>query len=274
MAYLKKQIRLAAKQTARKHKTEETMELGVPLAAGNTAALYVDGDRIIKVFNERMPDGEAKREAQKQSFAYACGLAVPKVFEITQIGGRQAIIMEYVAGKTLGALMQEAPENATELLALSVEIQTGMHQKTVEEDALEPMHEKLARQIQQAGSLKAAWREALLARLYKLPVQNKLCHGDFHVFNLICTEGRTVIIDWADASAGTPYADACRTYLLYAGNSKELAEAYLELYCGRSGAKREDVLKWMPIVAGARLSENVAASEKDRLLNIVEETVF
>lgn len=248
------------------------MELGIPFATGNTAALYLSGDRVIKLFNEGLPDGEAKREAQKQSIAYACGLAVPKVYKVTQIGGRQAIAMEYVAGKTLGAFMHEAPENATKLLALSVEIQTEMHQKVV--DALEPMHEKLAWQIRQALSLPEAWREALLARLFELPAQKRLCHGDFHVFNLICTQGRTAIIDWADASAGTPCADACRTYLLYAGNSQELAEAYLELYCGKSGAKREDVLKWMPVVSGARLSENVTASEKARLLKIVEETVL
>ena len=199
---------------------------------------------------------------------------VPKVYEVTQIGGRQAIAMEYVAGKTLGALMREAPENATDLLKLSVELQTEMHQKTAGKGALEPMHEKLARQIRQALSVPEAWREALLARLFELPAQNRLCHGDFHVFNLICTKGRTAIIDWADASAGTPCADACRTYLLYAGNSPELAEAYLELYCGKSGAKRENVLLWLPILAGARLSENVTASEKARLLEIVEKAAF
>ena len=250
------------------------MELGIPFATGNTAALYVSGDRVIKLFNEGLPDDEAKREAEKQGFAYACGLMVPKVYEVTQIGGRQAIAMEYVAGKSLGALMREAPENVTDLLKLSVELQTEMHQKTAGKGALEPMHEKLAWQIRQALSLPEAWREALLARLFELPAKKKLCHGDFHVFNLICTKERTTIIDWADASAGTPCADACRTYLLYAGSSQELADAYLELYCGKSGAKREDVLKWMPVVSGARLSENVTASEKARLLKIVEETVL
>ena len=250
------------------------MELKNPIAAGNTAALYVDGDRIVKLFNEGLPAGEAKREAEKQNFAYACGLNVPKVFEVTQIGGRQAISMEYIAGKTIGALMQEAQENEAALLALSVELQIEMHQKTVEKDALPPMREKLALQIQQATSLTEAWREALLTRLFELPAQQNLCHGDFHVYNLISTTERTTIIDWVDASAGTPCADACRTYLLYAGKSQEVAEAYLELYCGKSGAKREDVLMWLPIIAGARLSENLPDKEKARLLDIVEETAF
>ena len=43
------------------------MELGIPLATGNTAALYVSGERVIKLFNEGLPDDEAKREAESKA---------------------------------------------------------------------------------------------------------------------------------------------------------------------------------------------------------------
>ena len=43
-----------------------------------------------------------------------------------------------------------------------------------------------------------------------------LCHGDFHLFNIIQDVKEDVyIIDWVDAVSGCPEADICRTYLLY-----------------------------------------------------------
>ena len=49
---------------------------------------------------------------------------------------------------------------------------------------------------------------------------------------------------------GEPLVDVCRSYVDYAVSSAEFAELYLARYCAASGAKREDVLQWLPIQAG------------------------
>ena len=99
--------------------------------------------------------------------------------------------------------------------------------------------------------------------------ESRLCHGDYHVFNLIISEAGVTIIDWVDSSAGDIKADTYRTYLLYAQYSMELANTYLRLYCEKSGLSQDDIFTWEPIIAGARLSENVASEKADRLLEIV-----
>lgn len=49
----------------------------------------------------------------------------------------------------------------------------------------------------------------------------------------------------------------------------ELADLYLRLYCAKSDLSKDEIFQWAPIIAGARLSENVSAENSDRLVEIV-----
>ncbi len=98
---------------------------------------------------------------------------------------------------------------------------------------------------------------------------SRLCHGDFHLFNLIMSENNVTIIDWVDASSGDIRADICRAYLLYSQFSMELADQYLRLYSDKSGLAKEDIFQWAPIIAGARLSEIVCTEKNERLIEII-----
>lgn len=81
------------------------------------------------------------------------------------------------------------------------------------------------------------------------------------------------VIDWVDASAGDIRADVYRTYLLYSQFSSELADIYLRLYCEKSGLLKSEVFQWAPVIAGARLSENVSSENSGRLIKIIENTI-
>lgn len=244
------------------------MDLGKPVAKGNTAELYLSGDKIIKLFHGGAPDGESAFEAEKQKYARSCGLLVPKVLDVTRINGRQAIVMEYIRGKTLGDKIKENPAEAEHFLKLSVEMQLKIH--STDAGPLELTTEKLSRQIKEARGLDTGCRSALLEKLASMPVEQKLCHGDCHVFNLVQSDHGIFILDWVDASSGNVRADACRSFLLYLQFSEELAELYLRLYCGASGLSKGEILAWAPVVAGARLSENVPAENAGRLLRIAK----
>ncbi|OAT82429.1 aminoglycoside phosphotransferase [Bacillus sp. MKU004] len=244
------------------------MNLGNPIASGNTASIYLDEGNVIKIFNELLPCGEAGYEADKQKLAYSAGLPVPKILEVKKIEGKQAIIMEYVQGKTLGELISDSPGDTGHYMDLSVDIQLKIHSMKI--DGLEPMKRKLANQIKGAGELSQRLKDVLINKLEKITFEGRLCHGDFHLNNLIMSEGGSVtIIDWIDSSSGDIRADAYRTYLLYSQISLELAELYLRSYCQKSGLSKEEIFIWAPIVAGARLSESVSNENSQRLLAIV-----
>ncbi|UTR10358.1 aminoglycoside phosphotransferase family protein [Evansella sp. LMS18] len=247
------------------------MDLGDPIAKGNTAKIYLSDNKIVKVFNDFLPSGEAIKEANKQKFAYSCGLPVPEILEVTKVNGKQAIVMEYVKGETLGDLFLKDKEQAEYYLNVSVDMQCKIHSIHPELEAIEPMYDKLQRQIENAKKLTGKQKSDLLNKLDSFTYENRLCHGDFHLFNLIQTDNQVVVIDWVDASAGDLRADVYRTYLLYSQVSNELAEMYLQVYCDKSGIQRTDILQWAPVIAGARLSENVSTENYNRLLRIVNQ---
>jgi thiamine kinase-like enzyme len=124
----------------------------------------------------------------------------------------------------------------------------------------------LASRISQSPILDDSQKGNLPELLNGFDFGTSLCHGDFHLMNLIKTNQHIVIIDWVDATLGSPEADLCRTYLLYRLHApKSFADKYLDLYCMKTNKSRDDILKWLPIIAGARLSEK-NESEKDLLL--------
>ncbi|MFG6113683.1 aminoglycoside phosphotransferase family protein [Halobacillus sp. MO56] len=246
------------------------MNLGTPIATGNTAQIYLYENKIVKVFEGSHPDTASSYEANKQKLAYSCGLPVPKIFELTTVEGKQAIIMEFIKGKTLGDMLAENKDNAEYYMNLSIDIQQSIH--TIAPDTLEPMAAKLSRQIETANQLDKRQKHSLLQQLDMMTYENRLCHGDFHLFNLIMSDNNNVtIIDWVDASAGDIRADVYRTYLLYSQFSSALADMYLQLYCKKSGISQQEIFQWAPIIAGARLSENVSSENSERLLKIVSD---
>ena len=243
------------------------MKLGTPIASGNTAKIYLSDDKVVKVFHATLPDTESSNEAFKQQYVRSLGLPVPKIVEITKIDGRQAIIMEHIKGTTLGAILMENRDQAEKYMEISVDIQRRIHQ--VVAHSLEPMSEKLTRQIKTAHLLNNDQQSALINRLDAMSFEKKLCHGDFHLFNLIVSDHDVTIIDWVDASSGDIRADVYRTYLLYSQFSVELAEMYLRLYCKKSSLLKENVFQWAPMIAAARLSEAVSTERAERLIEIV-----
>ncbi|MDM5462593.1 MULTISPECIES: phosphotransferase family protein [Bacillus cereus group] len=232
------------------------MNLGNPIAKGNTAEIYLCDNKVVKLFKECLPNTESLYEAQKQKYAYSCGLHVPKVFEVTEIQGRQAIIMEYVEGESVGELLLNNLSKAEHFISICVSIQQKIHAISVSPDEIEPMKERLYRQINSVHNLDEKQKGNILKRLDSIIFEPRLCHGDFHPFNLIMSNDAMKIIDWVDASSGDIRADVFRTYLLYSQNSVELAEMYLHIYCKKTGLLRDEIFQWAPIISAARLAEN------------------
>ncbi|MBJ8071549.1 aminoglycoside phosphotransferase [Bacillus mycoides] len=246
------------------------MNLENPIAKGNTAEIYLCDNKVVKLFEKYLPNTESLYEAQKQKYAYSRDLHVPKVFEVTEVQGRQAIIMEYVEGESVGELLLNNLNKAEHYIGLCVNEQKKIHAIRVNTDEMESMRERLERQIKSVHKFDEKQKENILNKLHSIKFEPRLCHGDFHPFNLILSKKNVNIIDWVDASSGDIRADVFRTYLLYSQSSVELAEMYLHIYCRNTGLSRDEIFQWAPIIITARLSEQVSPENEaylNRLLN-------
>ena len=236
------------------------MKLDNVIAERGKKTVYRDGDKCIKVFSEDYSKSDILNEALNQARIEETGLNIPKLYEVTVIDGKWAIVYEYIEGKTLAQLMEENPDKIDEYLDRFVDIQLEIQSKR--SPLLTKLKSKMNRKISMT-SLDATTRYELHTRLEGLPKHTKICHGDFDPSNVIITaDDKAYVIDWAHVTQGNASADVARTYLLFClEGKKEMAEKYLNIFCKKSDTAKQYVQKWMPIVAA---SQSVKGNEKER----------
>lgn len=239
------------------------------IAVRNTKTVYRDGDKVIKVFDEHYSKADILNEALNQARVEETGLNIPKLAEVIKVGGRWAIVMDYIKGKTLAQLMAENPDKLDEYLNLFVDLQMEIHSKRA--PLLNKLKDKMNRKISEAD-LTATIRYDLHTRLEAMPKHNKVCHGDFNPSNVIISDedGKAYVIDWSHATQGNASADAARTYLLFSlSGDSAVADKYLNLFCLKSDTAKQYVQKWIPIVAASQMVKG-KPEERDFLLHWVD----
>ena len=236
---------------------------------GATTKIYRDGDRAIKLYVDAPPH-EAENEAGRQTFAVEAGLPVPAVFAVRKLDESvTALDMEYIAGKPIIHEAMSIEEQRT-AIGVMVKLQCAVH--AVHATDHTRLADRLAWKITHNDFLAQPAKDSLLSLLHSLEGgSHHLCHGDFHPQNILYDGSKYWIIDWVDSTAGNPLADACRTYLIFKQYMPCSAETYLSLFCKEAGVKQEDILVWMPIIAAARLRENMSGEMRAQLVKIVEE---
>ena len=223
--------------------------------------VYDLGDKIAKVFNENKPVSDIFNEALNLARINETGIRSPRALEVTQLdNGGWALITSKVPGVTLAEKMQAEPQRFGEYLEQFVDLQIEINGYTCTQ--LNRQFDKYTRMINSLDQINATTRYNLLERLDGLKKGTAVCHGDFNPGNIIVSpDGRKFIIDWAHATQGSPASDAAMTYLLFALQSKDQADAYLELYCERADMPMQIVRQWMSIVAASELARGRKVDE-------------
>jgi len=232
------------------------------IAVRTSKTVYRDGNLVIKVFDADYSKADVLNEALNQARVEEMGLNTPSISKVIKLDGKWAIISEFIKGKTLQQLMDEHVERKDEYLEMFVNIQLEMHEMTA--PLLSKLKDRLSQKIS-VSDLDATTRYELHNRLYAMPENRKLCHGDFNPSNIIITdEGKAYIVDWAHATQGNASADAARTYLLFClAGDIDSAEKYLELLYKKNDTAKQYVKKWLPIVAA---SQSVKGKPNERKL--------
>ena len=244
-----------------------------PIAQRKNKEIYVDNDKVIKLFVEEHSQSDILNEALNQSRVdeYS-NLNVPKLVEVRKLENRWAIVSERVEGKTISQMMKEQPEKIDEYLNLFVDVQLTILSNEV--PLLNRIKEKFTRKLENATNIDENTKYELLQRLQGMKNHNKLCHGDYHPSNVIVKEDGTVyVIDWAHVTQGNASADAARTFLLFSiDNNEELAEKYLNLFANKSGIEKSHIQRWIPIVAATQMTKNIPEEQEflSKWINVVD----
>jgi aminoglycoside phosphotransferase (APT) family kinase protein len=259
-----------------------------PLAEGREAEVFRlrDGS-VLKLM--RRPDATARveREAAAMRILHDHGHRAPTVNGIVEVDGRPGLVTEFIDGPDLFTDLGTHPWKVWRAGAVMATTHVAMHE-CVAPVSLPDLHDELRRRIAGAGAfVPPGTTEAIFDLLGRLPRGDRLCHGDFHLGNLLGGWDAPVVIDWGDAARGDPLADVARTELLHRlgepppGTSgmllalipigrRTLAHRYLSVYRRRREVDEARLEKWKIIRAAARLAEGIQ-SETEPLLAYLRE---
>jgi uncharacterized protein (TIGR02172 family) len=258
--------------------------IGPPIATGRTAEIYRwDDDHILKLFRAWMPASAAAYEARIARAVYETGSRVPAVGDVVTLEGRTGIIYERVQGVSMMTALGRQPWRFAHFARDLADLHAEMH--TCRAPELPAQKERLLEKIKDAGPLADHLKVKAIQALTTMPDDHRLCHGDFHPDNVLITDEGPIIIDWVDATQGHPMADVARTSLLLSTGAlppdvpkpvRRLVAAlrhlfhtrYLKRYLQRRPSSRRELEAWQPLIAAARLSENVEAEEAQLIARV------
>jgi len=237
------------------------------LSVKKTHTVYRDGDRVLKIYCEDYPKGDVFAEAHNQALIEQSGIKAPVVYGVREVDGKWAIEMQYISADNLQALLDAHPEKEDEYLKLFVNLHMGVYAFKL--TSLYRLVDKINLAISKTDLL-ATVKYDLHTRSDDRRKHTRVCHGNFIPENVkVGKDGKCFILDWSRATQGNPQIDIANTYLLLKLDGKEgFAEKYLALMAEKSVYTREDIVRWLPVVAAQRL---VGCREEERafLLGII-----
>jgi len=231
------------------HEEEFVKRYGERIGAGQSAVIYARNGIVAKLYRSGQPRKQVYQEAFTLAVVGDNGLPAPRVFGVETFCDRTALLMEQIRGDTLMDIMAASPDRTEECTDKVVELQVAMHK--VETTEFRPIKMVLYGTIMVSEGLTQHEKDRLVKQMAPLREGYSICHGDFHHGNILVENGVYRIIDWAEVACGDPAADAARTYMDLILGGGRLAEMYLSKYCAASGRTREEILAWLPIMAGS-----------------------
>ena len=239
---------------------------------GSQKSVYLDGDKVSKVFALSYNKSDVLYEALNTSRVEDTGLDIPKLLSVSVDDGQWVITSQYAKGSTLEELLKAHPENTDSYIETMVDFQISFNKRS--NPLLLSLKSKLNRQIKELN-VDEHIKYELESRLEELPTHNKLCHGDYCPENIIVTTDKNnkitgiTAVDWVHATKGNASADVANTYLTLKLSDEKLADKYIKLFCEKTSTDMKYVNKWMPIVAAARLTKK-KPDEKAMLESMID----
>lgn len=250
--------------------SEPSRKMGALMASGRTADVYAWGDgHILKLFHAWVDPSAVATERGKAQAVHNLGLPTPAVGEIVQYRGHAGLIYDRIDGPSLAERLASRDDDPAALGRLLARLHAWVHAMGAPRD-FPRQTDRLAQAISGCSEITEHQRSALLTRLATLPAGDRLCHGDFHPDNVLLTESGPLIIDWPDASRGSPAADVARTSIICLGYAESVVtsmqerillsqfhESYLTHYLHLKPCVETEYRLWLPVVAAARLAEGI-----------------
>ncbi len=249
----------------------------VEIVRRHNKVVYQDGNRLVKVYNDRKPGSDVFNEALNDARVSEAGGRIPRVLEVSQVKdgeweGSWAIALSFIPGRSLDTILTSKTEGTDAYIDEFVELQLEI--QTADAPLLNRQKDKLRRMINNVKSIDPSVRYDLQMRLDGIKGGTKVCHGDFVPSNVIIPDdgSEPYVCDWAHVTAGIPEVDAAQTFLLLKMEDPDLARRYINAYSKKADMAKQVIKYWVPVVAAAELARG--RKQREKFLMSQVEAVF
>ncbi|MGE6577820.1 aminoglycoside phosphotransferase family protein [Paenibacillus xylanexedens] len=271
--------------------------LGNKIGEGGCAEVFEweDGSKIVKLAKPNTIMAALEAELHHCRIASACGLPVPKPYDLVTVEGRSGIVFERIDGETImkrfvdRAVEQSRTQQPLDIsedfvnARITAQLFHQIHSHSVAH--MPSQRENIKYNIIAAQYLNEAEKTAVIAQLDRLPMKQQLCHGDPNPGNILLRDNDAVIIDWNNASTGNPEADLAEYIIMirYAilpphlpheatvvldATREASIHIFMEEYEKLSGIGYADVESWIaPVAARKLIADAISDAEKKMLMD-------
>ncbi len=179
------------------------------IGKGNTAEVYDAGDgKVCKLFVAGYPKEAVEHEYENAVFMMNSGIAVPKVYQMVEKNARYGIVYQQITGKSLLKWLYENGKGEE-----CIKMFAGLHKKVLACKCRQGISYKDLISIIINGR-----DQKILNILSSLPDGDTLCHGDFHLDNILIDQNQNLtLIDFMNVCYGPAEYDIARSYFFIAG---------------------------------------------------------
>lgn len=254
-------------------------DLGSRIGEGAQAEVFRRPDgTVLKLWRDKDPTGAALREATAlEVLPPDLG---PTLIRRLEWEGRPGLIMSHVPGSGLAGVLRHQPWRLDRVAAVLAHTHATIHSIPAP-DGLPDVKQHLGARIEGAD-LEPNLKSNAMRLLASLPGGDRLCHGDFHVGNVLGSLDRPSVIDWPSACSGDPDADVAQTNILHRFarpregvtglerlavgiGRRAFARRYIRRYQSLRALDTSAVAAWETVCAAARLGLGVTGERRELL---------
>lgn len=189
------------------------------IGKGANGTVYrIDGDNVVKVYNNTDALDDIQRERELARLALVLGVPTAISYDVVKVNNSYGSVFEMLNARSFSKILANEPEKLDWCVQEYVKLLKTIHGTAVPEGRLPDMRQiaiEWARFMQDHLPPEAG--DKLLRLVEDVPKDDHMVHGDYHTGNLQLTGEEVLLIDMDTLAVGHPIFELASMYNAFVG---------------------------------------------------------